>query len=83
MAYTIGIYLVIVVVSVLVDNIESVFNVVGAVCSTSISTLLPCFFYVKLIKLRKQPITWKYYLSWAIFGIMTPYALFSIIALYI
>lgn len=83
MVYTIGIYLAIVGVSVGVDSIESVFNVVGAVCSTSISTLLPCFFYVQLVRLRRQPKTWRFYLSAFIFCTMTPYALFSIIALYV
>jgi amino acid permease len=81
--YTIGIYLAIVIVSIVVDNIESVFNIVGAICSTSISTLLPCFFYVKLIRLRKQPVTWKYYLAGLIFCVMTPYTMFSIVALYV
>ena len=52
--YTIGIYLVIIGVSMGVDSIESVFNIIGAVCSTSVSILMPCFFYFRLINIRKQ-----------------------------
>ena len=82
-AYTIGIYAVIILIALLVESIESVFNIIGAICSTSISILLPSFFYVRLIQIRKQPKTLKYYFSIVLFCVMAPYALFSIIALYI
>jgi amino acid permease len=81
--YTIGIYAVIVLASVLLESIESVFNLVGAVCSTSVSIFLPCFFYVKLTDMRKQPRGLKYYFSIVLFAVMAPYALFSIVALYV
>lgn len=82
-AYTIGIYAVIIGLSLALESIESVFNIIGAICSTSISILMPTFFYVKLTQMRKQPKTFKYYLSIVLFCVMGPYALFSIIALYI
>lgn len=63
------------------DDIEVVFNAVGAICSTSIALLLPCFFYVRLIILKGQPKNIKYYLAIAIMAVMAPYAIFSIIAL--
>lgn len=63
-----------------VEDIEGVFNIVGAICSTSIMILLPTFFYVKLIGSKKQSKGLKYYLSLIIFGVMAPYALFAIIA---
>ena len=63
------------------DDIEVVFNAVGAICSTSIALLLPCFFYIRLVNLKGQPKNIKYYLAIAIICIMGPYALFSIIAL--
>lgn len=81
--YTLGIYLVIVGVAVGLDNIEAVFNIIGAVCSSSIGILLPCFFYFMLIIKKKQPRTIKFYVSLALFIVLTPYALFSIIALYV
>lgn len=66
-----------------VDSIESVFNVVGALCSSSVCVLLPCLFYFRLVVLKKQPKGWKYYLSIAMFAIIAPYCLFSIVALYV
>ena len=66
-----------------VESIESVFNIIGAICSTSVSILMPCFFYFKLIKMRKQPKNVKYYISIALVCIMTPYAIFSMVALYV
>jgi amino acid permease len=66
-----------------VDSIESVFNIIGAVCSTSVSILMPCFFYVMLIRMRKQATSLKYYIAIVLICVMAPYALFSIIALYI
>jgi amino acid permease len=63
-----------------VEDIESVFNIVGAICSTSIMILLPTLFYVRLIGKKKQQKGVKYYLSIVIFGVMAPYALFAIIA---
>ena len=66
-----------------VESIESVFNIIGAICSTSVSILMPCFFYFKLIQMRKQPKNVKYYISIALVCIMTPYAIFSMVALYV
>jgi amino acid permease len=70
-------------VGISVDNIEAVFNVVGAICSNSIGILLPCFFYFMLVSKKGKPKTWKYYLTWFIFIIIAPYAIFSIVANYL
>jgi hypothetical protein len=66
-----------------VEDIEVVFNVVGAICSSSTGALLPAFFYVRLIVLKQQRKTWKYYLSASILAVVGPYCLFSIVALYV
>lgn len=70
-------------VALAVEDIEAVFNVIGAICSTSIAILLPCFFYVRLIIMKKQKKGIKYYVSIVLGCIMGPYALFSIAALYV
>jgi len=74
---------VIVGVAVGVDSIEAVFNFIGAICSSSIGFLLPCFYYVMLIKKKKQPKTIKFYVSFVLLVVMTPYSLFSMVALYV
>ena len=76
-----GIYLVINVVAMGVESIESVFKIIGAICSPSVSILMPCFFYFKLIQMRKQPKIVKNYISIASVCIMTPYSIFSMVAL--
>lgn len=47
--YTVVIYLVVIGVAVGVEDIKPVFNIIGAICSTSIAILFPCLFYIKLI----------------------------------
>ena len=59
------------------------FNVVGAVCSTSIGMLMPALFYFRLIDKKRQPRGLRYYLSWIVFVVMIPFALFCILAEYI
>ncbi len=70
-------------VGIVVDDIEAVFNIIGAVCSTSIGILLPCFFYFMLIIKKNKKRTFKFYISLLVFGIMAPFAVFSVIAKYI
>jgi amino acid permease len=82
-AYTLAIYLVTMGVAMGVDDIELVFNAVGAICSTSIALLLPCYFYWRQIVQRGQPRGLKFYLAIAMFAVMAPYAIFSIVALHI
>jgi amino acid permease len=81
--YTFSIFAVIVVTGVLLNDIEAVFNIIGAVCSTSISVLLPCFFYFILVIKKKKPRNIKFYVSIAVFIIMAPFALFSVVAKYV
>lgn len=81
--YTIGIYAVIIGVSLGVEDIEAVFNIIGAICSTSIGILLPSLFYFRLVVMKKQQRGLKYYISWLLFIVMAPYAIFAIIAQHI
>ena len=70
-------------VALTVDSIEVVFNAIGAICSTSISIILPCIFYIRLIIDNKSPKGWKYYLALILTIIIAPYSIFSIISLYV
>lgn len=73
----------IVTIGVILNDIEAVFNIIGAVCSTSICVLLPCFFYFVLVIKKGKKKNIKFYISGAIFCIMAPFALFSIVAKYV
>ena len=66
-----------------VDDIEVVFNAIGAICAASICPLLPCFFYFRLIMVKKQSRNIKFYMAILIFSVMAPYSIFSIISLYV
>ena len=81
--YTFVIFGVIVATGVVLNDIEAVFNLIGAICSTSIAVLLPCFFYFILIIKKDKKRNLKYYISIVVFGIMVPFALFSVVAQYI
>lgn len=59
------------------------FNVIGAICSSSIGILLPCYFYFMLVIKKKRAKTLKYYVALTVFVIMAPYSIFSIVALYV
>ena len=80
--YTLLIYAVVIGVAMGVDDIEIVYNAIGAICSTSIVVVLPCLFYVRLIKKNNKAKGLRYYSSWILMIVMTPYSIFSIIALY-
>ena len=81
--YTMIIYAITMAVALTVDSIEVVFNAIGAICSTSISIILPCVFYIRLVVDSKKGKGWKYYLALLLTCIIAPYSIFSIIALYV
>jgi amino acid permease len=83
MGYTLLIYAVMVMVSLLVSDIEIVFNAIGGICTSSLAPLLPCYFYFRLVVRKKQPRTFKFYAAIVVFAVMAPYSLFSVISLYI
>jgi len=70
-------------VALTVDSIEVVFNAIGAICSTSISIVLPCIFYIRLVVDGNNKRGWKYYLALVLTCLIVPYSIFSIIALYV
>jgi len=81
--YTMLIYLITIGVAVGVNDIEIVFNAVGALCSSSITIILPCIFYVKLTNINHHQHSVWYYASICLASFMAPYAFFSILALYL
>jgi hypothetical protein len=66
-----------------VDDIEILFNALGAICAASVCPLLPCYFYFRLVLIKKQPKRIKFYLAVVILFVMTPYSIFSIVCLYV
>lgn len=60
-----------------------VFNLIGALSSSSMNFLLPNYYYVKLVSLNNYKKDWKYYFSFGILVVMIPFCLFLVVALYL
>ena len=80
---TLVLYLCLLTVGYLVDSLEEVLNLVGAVGCASISIILPAYYYIRLVGLRGKAKTYKYYVAWGMFLFMIPFTIFSVVALYI
>lgn len=77
------IFIVVVAIAMFVNNIESMFNLVGSISCSCQAMIFPLYFYVKLIYKKnkeKRPI---YYISLILLVTMTLFSIFSIVALYI
>lgn len=72
----------IVAVGLSVEDITIVFNAVGAICSTSNIFFLPCIFYIMLVKKKGKTRKPTFYIAIAIFSIMVPFAIYTVIAKY-
>jgi hypothetical protein len=81
--YSFIIYLIIIGVGISVEDVESVFNLVGAVCSSSIGMLLPAYFYFMLVIKKKTAKSTIFYAAIGMFIIMVPFAIFAVVAQYV
>ena len=64
----------------LLDDIATVFNILGAIASSSICLILPSFFYVALIRKYNKPKKTQYYLAMAMFIFFVPFGIFAVFA---
>ena len=81
--YTFLLYLVIIGIAVSVDDIEDIFNLVGAIAANAISFILPSLFYVSLIKKKGKKIKLQYYFAQACFIFFIPFGAFAVISKFI
>ena len=72
-----------VVASIFLQNIELVFNFLGAVCETMVAVILPCLFYVMLVNREEQKKKFIYYIAILVLVFIIPYSIFSVIASYV
>lgn len=75
--------LVIMLIAMFVENIESVFNLVGAVSCSAQSILFPLYFYLRMTHVKRKKKKTIYYVSMVVLAIMLPFCLYSVVALYI
>lgn len=69
--------------SVVLQNIELVFNFLGAVCESLVSVILPCLFYVMLVRKEEQSKRFIYYLCIFVLILIIPYSIFSVVVSYL
>lgn len=72
-------YSIIVVLAILVGDIEIIFNIVGAVCSTTICFLFPYYFYFAIADKQGRRKGFLYYYTKVAFVLLIPYALFAVV----
>jgi amino acid permease len=74
---------VIVLIAMFVENIESVFNLVGAISCSAQGILFPLYFYLRLTQMKGKKKKGVYYVSMVVLAVMVPFSIFAVIALYI
>ena len=67
-------------VAILVDDIEDVFNIIGAIASNMISFILPSLFYWVMIKRKDKPKKIQYYGALVIFWLFIPIGIFAVVS---
>lgn len=77
--YTIVLFLIIVGIAFSVDDVEIVFNVVGAVASNAISFIFPSMFYFMLVVKKNKPKKPYFYLAAFLWIFFIPFGIFSVI----
>ncbi len=81
--YTLFLFFVVIGIAISVDDIEAVFNLVGAVASNAIGYIFPCMFYYLLVKYKNKTKTYNYYIARTLFYFFIPFGVFSVVAKYI
>lgn len=69
-----------VLIAILVDDIEDVFSLVGAVASNAIGFVFPAVFYICLINRKDKAKNFRYYISYGIILLYIPMAYFAIVS---
>ena len=81
--YTIFLFLSAFVISITVDKIENVFNIVGAIAANSVSFLFPTLFYFMMVRKTNTKKGIYYYAAVSIFVFFIPFGVFMIISNYL
>ena len=78
--YTAILYAVAIGIAIAVDDIEDVFNLVGAIASNAIAFIFPSLFYFTLVKRKNKEIRPQYYAAWVVFVFFIPFGIFAVVS---
>ena len=67
-------------IAIAVDDIEDVFNIVGAIASNAIAFIFPAMFYMLLVQKKNKPKKLHYYISVVLFAFFIPFGIFSVVS---
>lgn len=81
--YTVLIFGIIISIAASLDEVENVFNILGAIASNSTCLIFPCMFYVMLIRKRNKPKKLHYWVALAGFIFFIPFGIFSVVSMFI
>lgn len=81
--YSLLVFGVIIGIAISVDDIEVVFNFVGAIASNAIGAIFPCMFYYLLVKYKRKKITLSYHIAKVLFYFFIPFGIFAVITKYL
>ena len=80
MLYTFILYLVVITIAILVDDIEDIFNLVGAIAANALSFILPSLFYVMLVKKKSKKVRIQFYAAQMCFIFFIPFGIFAVVS---
>ena len=78
--FTFVLYAIAIGIAIGVDDIEDVFNIIGAIASNMISFILPSLFYWIMVKRKNKEKKIQYYGAWAVFLLFIPLGIFAVIS---
>lgn len=78
--YTFVLYGIAVGIAIAVDDIEDVFNIVGAIASNAIAFIFPSLFYFMMVRRKNKPKRWHYYAALACFCFFVPFGIFAVVS---
>jgi amino acid permease len=76
---TILIFIFIFIISIIVNDIQNVFNVIGAISSNLLGFIFPPMFYIFLIRKKNKPRKMHYHAAWILFILFIPFGIFSVV----
>jgi amino acid permease len=81
--FTVCLYATMLINAAVLNSIDIIFNFLGAVCQSLMTIILPCLFYVTLVRRERQPRYLHFYVAWGLLIVVVPCSIVSVVATYI
>ena len=81
--FTAVLHIIITILAIVFQDIEDVFNVIGAISASAINFWFPSIFYFQSVKKKRKEKKSTYYMSWALLWFFVPFGIFAVVSNYI